>query len=116
MGCRGGLFYKAMNKTLDNLRRDLQRICLLWRLAKIQAEPVPALFVTRCLLSWTIRSRIESFGKWVAWCKCTHVEGPQSVICALVLPWVELGGKVSFIVVFSDELPAVLGWIGRPSL
>lgn len=111
MGCRGGLFYKDMDKTQTHRKRDLQQICLSRRLSKIQAGPVQALFVKQFLLSWTTRSRIENLSNSMTRHTCTHIEGPQSVKCTLVLQRVELRGEVPLIVVFSNEILAVLGWI-----
>jgi hypothetical protein len=116
MGCRGGLFYKDIDKVQTHPKRGLQQRCLSRRLSKTQAAFVQALFAKQLLLSWTARSRTKNLSISVVRHEYTHVEGSQSVECTLVLPRVELRDEVSLIVVFSNETLAILGWIRRPSL
>lgn len=116
MGCRGGLFYKNIDKIRIHPNHDLQQRCLSQRLSKTQAWPVQVLFVRQLLLSWTAQSSIANLSNSVVPYESTHVKGPQSVECALVSPRVELSGEVSFIVVFSNDVLAIFGWIRCPSL
>lgn len=116
MGCRGGLFYKGIDKTHMHPKRDLQQRCLLQRLSKTQAGPDQALFAKQPLLSWPTRSRTENISNLVARRECTHIKRSQCIKCTLVLSGVQLRDEVSLIVVLSNELFAIFGRIRRPSI
>lgn len=115
-GVSWGLVLKDISKTHKHPMRDLQQRCLLWRLSKTRAGPVRALSVKQPLLSWTTRSGAANLSNSIVLHEYTHIKSSQSIECTLVLPRIELRDKVSFIIVFSNEIFAILGWTRGPSL